>query len=58
MPGAIEDVGDAMALTGRIVELCTVLVHVAKNASSVESARSPTASTLLEYQECRMLEPR
>lgn len=36
MPGAIEDVGDAMALTGRIVELCTVLVHVTRNASSVD----------------------
>src|ERR1700731_3505089 len=36
MPGAIEDVGEAMPLTGRIVELCTVLEHVDLNASSVD----------------------
>src|SRR5713101_8416457 len=36
MSGAIEDVGEAVALAGRIVELCTVLVDVDLNASSVD----------------------
>src|SRR6266852_2552449 len=36
MSGAIEDVGEAVALGGRIVELCTVLVDVDLNASSVD----------------------
>src|SRR6266852_4251949 len=36
MAGPIEDVGEAVALAGRIVELCTVLVDVDRDASSVD----------------------
>ena len=36
MPGAVENVGEALALTGHIVELSTFLEGVDRNASSVD----------------------
>src|SRR5229473_3830970 len=36
MTGAVEDVSEACALTGHIVELCTVPEGVDRNASSVD----------------------